>query len=364
MVASRWSYRSSGRQCIRGLGLAVESATIAGRKELDPPARPAPMSFPRTALLALLAQACASPEVAPPHAPYVLVLGTAQDGGRPQLGCEAACCRTARAQPERARRVTSLLLCDPRDGRRWLFDCSPDVEAQLGDARAEPPTRAVDGPRPPLVDGIFLTHAHMGHYAGLLELGREAYGARDLPTYVSERFAAFLLSNSPWSALVEERRLDLRRLEPGVPVALAQDLWVTPFLVPHRDEFSDTLGFEIRGPRRTLVYLPDIDKWERWDALEDPGAVERLLARCDVALLDGCFFADGEIPGRPMADIPHPFLTESLARFAPLSAGERAKVWFTHLNHTNPAADPGPERARVEASGMHVLEEGARFALD
>ncbi|MEQ1893728.1 MAG: MBL fold metallo-hydrolase, partial [Planctomycetota bacterium] len=219
------------------------------------------------------------------------------------------------------------------------------------------------GPRPPLLDGIFLTHAHMGHYAGLLELGREAYAAHDLPTYVSERFAAFLLSNAPWSALVEERRLDLRRLEPGRPIALAQDLWVTPFLVPHRDEFSDTLGFEIRGPERSLVYLPDIDKWERWDALAGEGAVERLLARSDVALLDGCFFADGEIPGRPMADIPHPFIAESLARFAPLPAATRAKIWFTHLNHTNPTADTGPAREQVEAAGMLVLSDGERFGL-
>jgi pyrroloquinoline quinone biosynthesis protein B len=293
----------------------------------------------------------------------VLVLGTAQDGGRPQLGCEAECCRSARTEPERGRRVTSLLLCDPRDGRRWLFDCSPDVEAQLGDARGEPVTRASDGPRPPLVDGVFLTHAHMGHYAGLLEFGREAYAARDLPAWVSDRFAAFLLSNAPWNALVEERRIELRRLEPGVPVALAQDLWVTPFTVPHRDEHSDTLGFEIRGPARTLVYLPDIDKWERWDAAAGAGAVERMLARCDVALLDGCFFADGEIPGRPMADIPHPFIAESLARFAPLPASVRARIRFTHLNHTNPAADPGPARARVEAAGMSVLSDGQRFGL-
>jgi pyrroloquinoline quinone biosynthesis protein B len=203
----------------------------------------------------------------------------------------------------------------------------------------------------------------MGHYAGLLEFGREAYAARDLPAWVSDRFAAFLLSNAPWNALVEERRIELRRLEPGVPVALAQDLWVTPFTVPHRDEHSDTLGFEIRGPARTLVYLPDIDKWERWDAAAGAGAVERMLARCDVALLDGCFFADGEIPGRPMADIPHPFIAESLARFAPLPASVRARIRFTHLNHTNPAADPGPARARVEAAGMSVLSDGQRFGL-
>jgi pyrroloquinoline quinone biosynthesis protein B len=299
----------------------------------------------------------------------VLVLGTAQDGGLPQIGCDDEICRAARADPKRRRLVTSLLLCDPRDGRRWLFDCTPDIREQVERARGHPPKREQEGLRPPLFDGLFLTHAHIGHYAGLLELGREAYAAKELDTWVTPRFAQFLAQNGPWSLLVEEQRLVLRELAEGQPVELAPDLSVVPFRVPHRDEFSDTVGFEIRGPFRTLVYLPDIDKWEKWDAEDGGGApargrVEALLARCNFALLDGCFYADGEIPGRSMKDIPHPFVTESLARFAGLPIAERAKIHFTHLNHTNPAAaEDSSARRAVLVRGMQVLAEGQRFSL-
>ena len=318
--------------------------------------------------LALLA-ACRTPGLPAPRGPYVLVLGTAQDGGLPHVGCAGAECAAARRDPSRARLVSSLLLCDPRDGRRWLFDCTPDVGAQLARAAGHPPTRPAGGPRPPLFEGLFLTHAHMGHYSGLLQLGREAYAVREVPTWVTPRFAGFLRTNGPWSLLVEERRLVLEELAlegfaPGAPVALAPDLAVVAFRVPHRDEFSDTVGFELHGPRRTLAYLPDIDKWEAWDAVAGAGRLEALLARCDVALLDGSFFADGEIPGRSMAEIPHPFVVESLERLARLPAGERAKVRFTHLNHTNPAADPASAaRRRIEAAGMRVLAEGELIEL-
>ncbi len=340
----------------------------------------------RTRLLALAlaaglgaCQAAVEHEPAPPvrrARPYVLVLGTAQDGGLPQVGCDEGNCAAARRDPRRRRLVTSLLLCDPRSGKRWLFDCTPDLGEQVERAHGHPATRAEDGPRPPLFDGLFLTHAHSGHYGGLLQLGREAYGASQVATWVTPRFAQFLRQNGPWSLLVEEQRLVLHELvlhdlgddnRVGERVELAPDLFVVPFRVPHRDEFSDTLGFELHGPERTLVYLPDIDKWEAWDAFGStpaPRRIEDLLARCDVALLDGCFFADGEIPGRSMRDIPHPFVTESLARFAALPPSERAKVFFTHLNHTNPAAEEdSPAWRAVHASGMHVLEEGRVFRL-
>lgn len=307
-------------------------------------------------------------EERPEDGPYVLVLGTAQDGGLPQIGCEEEACVAARRDPAFRRRVTSLLLCDPRDGRRWLFDCTPDVGEQLELARGHPATRRLAGPRPALFEGLFLTHAHIGHYGGLLELGREAYGAHDLATWVTPRFAGFLRTNGPWSALVDEGRLALHELAEGEPVRLAHDLSVVARRVPHRDEFSDTVGFEIRGPRRTLLYLPDIDKWEAFDTFEGgaPGSrrIERWIEACDVALLDGCFAADGEIPGRSLAEIPHPFLCESLARFASLLPTQRAKILFTHLNHTNPAARADSPAARaVRAAGMGILAEGQRFGL-
>ena len=292
-------------------------------------------------------------------APYVLVLGTAQDGGLPQIGCRQPCCERVRADPAQRRLVTSLLLGDPATGKRWLFDASPDLRAQVDLAHGHPPTRREVGARPPLFDGVFLTHAHMGHYGGLLQLGREAYDVRQLPTYLTPKMAEFLSLHGPWSLMVERGSLELNTVESGTTVSLTERIEVHCIDVPHRPEFSDTLAFVLRGPERSLLYLPDIDKWERWEE-----RIEDWIAQVDVAFLDGTFYADGEIPGRSMHDIPHPFVQESLERFRDLSAEERDKIYFTHLNHTNPAADPESEAAKaIRAAGMHVASEGSRFSL-
>ena len=57
-----------------------------------------------------------------------------------------------------------------------------------------------------------------------------------------------------------------------------------------------------------------------------------------------------------MADIPHPFIVESLRRFAPLPEKEREKVRFIHLNHTNPALD------RRSAAASAVIDAGHDIA--
>ena len=298
-------------------------------------------------------------EQGPSGSPYVLVLGTAQDAGLPQIGCTQACCLAAHQDPARRRLVASLLLADPRTGRRWLIDATPDLREQVERARGHPPTRDESGPRPALFDGIFLTHAHMGHYSGLVHLGREAYDARRVPLHVTPSMGEFLGGHGPWELLIRLGQVELVPLRDGEPVVLAPDLEVIPFSVPHRPEYSDTVGFLIRGPERSLVYIPDIDKWEHWDR-----PLEDLLSEVDIALLDGSFHHDGEIPGRSMADIPHPFMSETMLRLAPLPPAERAKVWFTHLNHTNPAADPdGAESAAIRAAGLHVAADGLRFGL-
>jgi pyrroloquinoline quinone biosynthesis protein B len=312
--------------------------------------------------LAALALACAAgPHRAevPAGAPYVLVLGTAQDAGLPQIGCRDDPCERARRDPAFGRFATSLLVVDPRSGKRWLLDATPDLREQVELMRGHPATRTAEGPRPPLVDGIFLTHGHMGHYTGLLHLGREAYGATGVAVYGSRLMGSYLADNGPWSLMVREGRIAPLGLESDLPIPIAEDLTVTPISVPHRHEFTDTLAFVVDGPGGSLLYLPDIDKWERWDR-----RIEDLIARVDVALLDGTFYADGEIPGRSMKDIPHPFISESLARFADLPASERAKIHFTHLNHTNPAVDPkGPAARAVAAAGMSVAREGQVFGL-
>jgi pyrroloquinoline quinone biosynthesis protein B len=289
--------------------------------------------------------------------PYVRVVGIAQDGGVPQIGCSDERCEAARRDPSRARKVASLALVLPAEGRLFLVDATPDLPAQLAalsDVTAGRPERD------PL-DGVLLTHAHMGHYLGLALLGFEAVNVRDLPVWCTPRMAAFLRGNGPWSQLVEKGNLDLRETAAGTVHELGGGVTAEAFPVPHRDEFSDTVAWKIRGPRRTLLYVPDVDGWDDW---EERGGMEAAFDGVDVALVDGTFYSDGELPGRDTSKIPHPRMIESVERFGPAVGAGELEVAFTHLNHSNPALDEGSEERRsLEAAGFRVLEEGEEIEL-
>jgi pyrroloquinoline quinone biosynthesis protein B len=278
--------------------------------------------------------------------PHTMVLGIAQDGGIPQAGCRKSCCTSGRHE-----RVASLAIVDPGSHRWWLIDATPDFPSQLAAMAAEAPACSLAG--------IFLTHAHIGHYTGLAHLGREAMGARGMPVWAMPRMRDFLTANGPWGQLVTLANIELRPLAADSTIALGDSLRVTPFRVPHRDEYSETVGFRIDGPRGAVVYLPDIDKWERWDR-----RIEDVTAGASAAYLDGTFFDAAELPGRDMSEIPHPFIVESLLRFASLTAAERTRIRFIHLNHTNRAGIAGTaERKRVVAAGCGVAAAGERTAL-
>ncbi len=297
------------------------------------------------ARIGLVLIACASPLKAEPR-PYTVVLGTAQDGGLPQAGCRRDCCAHGRHAA-----VASLALVDPAAGRWWLFDATPDLREQLARMRTIAPACTLAG--------VFVTHAHIGHYTGLMQFGREVMGMRGLPVWAMPRMRAFLTDNGPWSQLVRLEQIALQPLAADSSVALGDSLRVTPFRVPHRDEYSETVGFRIATSQGAVVFLPDIDKWERWDR-----RIEDVLTGTTAAYLDGTFFDASELPGRDLREIPHPFIVESLARFAPLAPSDRARVRFVHLNHTNRAAIPGrAERRRIERAGMHVAVEGERVTL-
>lgn len=291
--------------------------------------------------------------------PYALVLGVAQDAGVPQLAGDSPQDRAARRDPSRRRLVASLLIVDPAGGGRWLLDATPDLSEQVERAEGHPPGRRPAPGRPPLFDAIFLTHAHVGHYAGLLLLGREAYAAEAQRVVASPRMAEFLERNAPWELLLRLGHVRLERLEPERPLRLSDRLTIEALPVPHRGEYTDTMAYRVVGPSRSLLWLPDIDKWALWRR-----PLEEVLAGVDRAYLDGTFFGPDEVPGRAMAEIPHPFMVETLDRLAPLPASERRKVVFVHLNHSNPALDPAsPERARLAREGTRVAEEMERFDL-
>ena len=287
-------------------------------------------------------------------APYVVVLGIAQDGGVPQAGSKE---HPAWENPHLRRLAASLGLVAPARGRRWLFEATPDFREQLHRLDEIAPVDDAPG-----LAGVFLTHAHIGHYTGLMFLGHESLGAQGVPVYAMPRMADFLAANGPWSQLVRYENILLNRLEDGVTVPLGSGLTVTPFLVPHRQEYAEVVGFRIEGPNRSVLFIPDIDSWEEWD--ESGTRIEAAIASVDVAYVDGTFFANGEIPGRDMTGFPHPFITHSIQRFAELPPAEKAKIRFIHLNHTNQALLPDSEaRKTIEQSGFRVAEEGEQVEL-
>jgi pyrroloquinoline quinone biosynthesis protein B len=151
----------------------------------------------------------------------------------------------------------------------------------------------------------------------------------------------------------------LEPLADGESAPLTERVTVTPFRVPHRDEYSETVGFRIAGPSRTAVFLPDIDKWERWET-----DIRDVVRAVDYVLLDATFYDDAELPGRDMRAIPHPFVVESMALFADLDDDEKSRVIFIHMNHTNPLLiDGSDEQEAVRAAGFRVATEGMRLEL-
>jgi pyrroloquinoline quinone biosynthesis protein B len=276
-----------------------------------------------------------------------ILLGTAQDGGLPQAGCECVNCRAAWQDPGRRRWVACLGLVDLEAGQSWLIDATPDFREQLH-------ARYKLAPGCPL-SGILLTHAHTGHYAGLIHLGREAWNTDHLPVYASARMASFLQAQAPWAQLVQRGNIDLQPLKPDEAVALSPSLSVTPVAVPHRAGQSDTLAFVVQGPRQRLFYCPDIDGWNRWDR-----NLQSFLCGMDIALLDGTFYSIGELPGRDLDEIPHPLVTDTAGRLA----WPHGDVRLLHLNHSNPLNQPGPERDWLATRGIGVGERGARWRMD
>lgn len=291
--------------------------------------------------------------------PRVRVLGIAQDGGVPHPGCTCRQCEAARSDPERSHRVASLGIVDPRRDLRFLIDATPDVTAQLHALRDPDATASGAVDRAPL-DGVLLTHAHVGHYVGLSMFGFEAVHTRGLPVWASERMVQLLAGNAPWDQLIRLGNVELRVASPAVAIALTPEIRATPLLVPHRDEYTDTFAWLIEGPARRVLWVPDSAPWAQWE----PSLPDRLAAeRVDVALLDGTFHSGAELPGRDLSTLAHPLMLDTMDLLEPIvRAG--LEVHFVHLNHSNPALDPdGPERAEVERRGFRVASEGLELPL-
>lgn len=262
--------------------------------------------------------------------PSLVVLGTLQDAGSPHAGCTKDCCKALFNHPDPTRMVVALGLLDPAHQMNWLFEATPDLPRQMKLLKEFSPFRQEETP-----NGIFLTHAHIGHYSGLMYLGRESMNAKATPVYAMPKMRTFLEKNGPWSQLVDLKNIALQALENQQSVRLSPHLTVTPLQVPHRDEFSETVGYRIQGPYKSALFIPDIDKWERWST-----DIVAEIKTVDYAFLDATFYDNAELNYRNMAEIPHPFVVESMERFKDLTPQEKQKIFFIHLNHTNPLLNP------------------------
>ncbi len=284
---------------------------------------------------------------------YLLILGITQDGGYPHAGCQRDCCKLVFSGKQAPKLPACLGLVDPKAGKVFLLEATPAFTEQWRRLQ-----EAANMPEKRVPDGIFLTHAHIGHYTGLMQLGREVMGAKNAPVYAMPHMGQFLRENGPWSQLVNLHNIEIQPLQADSAIQLTPDLRITPFLVPHRDEFSETVGYRIETPRKKVLFIPDIDKWEKWqrDIVAEVRAV-------DYALVDATFYKDGELAGRAMAEVPHPFVAETMRLFAPEPAAEKKKVTFIHLNHTNPLLWNEKARAELHAAGFSIAEEGMRIGL-
>ena len=284
----------------------------------------------------------------------LIILGTIQDAGSPQINCKKSCCKDLFKNPDPTRKVVSLGLLDTQNHKSYLFEATPDMGAQI-----EMLNSYQTNSDTPLVNGIFLSHAHIGHYTGLMFLGKEAMNAKNIPVYAMPKMKDFLSTNGPWDQLVSNKNVMLQDLENEKEVLLSESIMVTPILVPHRDEYSETVGYRIKGPNKSALFIPDIDKWEKWDK----DIVEE-IKQVDYAFLDATFYSGTELGNRDMSTIPHPFIMESLEKFKVLPKEEKRKIIFIHFNHSNPVIDPNSKEYQfVIEQGFNIGKIEAVFEL-
>ncbi|MFC1734192.1 MBL fold metallo-hydrolase, partial [candidate division KSB1 bacterium] len=289
---------------------------------------------------------CAKEQEAPHDSLFVKVLGITQDGGLPQLGCDCERCTRARQDPRYRRFVASLGIVTS-DGRTFLVDATPDIREQLAMLN-DGVIRAETNERKP-VDGIFLTHAHMGHYTGLAHLGFESISAQSVRVYCSGLMGEFLAANAPWDQLVKLKNIELRTVAYEEEVLIGLFDKVQAAQVRHRQEYTDTLSYIIRGRRRSLLYIPDIDDWE--DLNPNLAAV---FNKYDIVVIDGTFYSPDELPGREMSEVPHPLITTTMGLLKDKLDFSKTEIYFTHFNHTNPVLDRNSSAKKmIEDEGFH-----------
>lgn len=256
--------------------------------------------------------------------------------------------------PDHSRKVAALGVVIPSTKTTLLFDATPDITAQMHALNSFAGKSAAENP-----DAIFLTHAHIGHYTGLMYLGKEATNASEVRVFAMPRLANFLTANGPWSQLVSSKNIALNILKSDSSLLVTPNIEITPFLVPHRDEFSETVGYVINGPSKSALFIPDIDKWSKWER-----SIVDEIAKVDYAFIDGTFYDAVEINNRDISEIPHPFIIESMQLFDNMPLEEKQKIHFIHFNHTNPAVlDSSSASQLILSKGYNIARINSVFEL-
>lgn len=285
------------------------------------------------------------------NSPFIYVLGNVQDAGLPHIGCESKICLDA-FKEKKQYYVTSIALIDKENQEYSLFDVTPNITEQLLMIRNEIFNQFI------LPKNIFITHAHIGHYTGLMYFGREALGSNRIKVNALPRMYDFINNNGPWSQLVKLGNISLNEINFRDNIEINPNFSVIPVQVPHRDEFSETSAFLIKGPNKTALFLPDIDKWSKWSI-----SLIEMIENVDYAFIDATFYTNTEI-NRDIAEIPHPLVIETMDLLDELPDYQKDKVHFIHMNHTNQMLDPNSDITRnVLNKGFNIARLGEKFYL-
>ena len=282
---------------------------------------------------------------------YIYILGNTQDAGLPHIGCQHPFCEDSFNVYEE-HYTTSIAVVNSDLKKYILFEATPDITFQLNNLKKNIFDEFL------LPESIYITHAHIGHYTGLMYFGREALGAKELMVRVLPRMSNFLQNNGPWSQLVDINNIKIKEINFGSSTKELANIDITPVKVPHRDEYSDTAGYIIKGKNKKALFIPDIDKWEKWDR-----DLSQLAKEFDFLLIDATFYDSKEI-NRDISEIPHPLVTETIDLLSGLNTENRSKVYFIHMNHTNMMLDPDSELSKlITSKGFNIARLGQKLYL-
>jgi pyrroloquinoline quinone biosynthesis protein B len=282
---------------------------------------------------------------------FIYILGNTQDAGVPHIGCESEFCQNNYDSTSNFY-STSIAVVDIANNNYILFEATPDITRQLNKISNDLFQKFT------LPESVYLSHAHIGHYAGLMFFGRESLGSKNINVRTLPRMTDFLKNNGPWGQLININNIELQKIDFNSKLSSLSNIIVKAIQVPHRDEYSETAGFIIQGKTKKALFIPDIDKWEKWNE-----NLKEIIYKYDYLLLDATFYDEKEI-NRDINEIPHPLVTETIELLNHLPIDQKNKVYFIHMNHTNMMLDPNSKLTRlVNQKGFKIARVGQKLYL-